>query len=421
MHIRRGDIAEKTFNGAHSMISKESYLKQLKKLNINPLEIVCVSDDPSEQTFNPWNKKSKGHQWTYPSGEHFQPEIFMDFFPDFLNIMFARTIIRGNSSFSWWASCLSDATIYSPIIKVKPEELKNKYYLMDTDFLKGNYSHFMGNRLEGDFYDIILPNCNKYCGVQIYLNYIKYININSAKNKKIISFSIYDIDKPYSSTKNFYKGIFVNYYLAKQIYPEWIIRIYMPSNEPEKYINMLSNFKDIELILVDTNICLRALRFLPHDDPNVDIWISRDLDSIVNNREKAVINDWQTNYSDKELNIITDHINHNLIHGGMIGFKNTKNKNNDKSILEFLIESSKNISSNNNYGADCDIIKTFFYKNDNYIQYYGSGNKLSNSKLFPKYKKDKKDNTKHVGEVVDINLYYNKLNLEKQYPILSNL
>jgi hypothetical protein len=49
------------------------------------------------------------------------------------------------------------------------------------------------------------------------------------------------------------------------------------------------------LILVDTNICLRAIRFLPNDDPLVDVWISRDLDSVVTYREKAAVDDWLEN------------------------------------------------------------------------------------------------------------------------------
>jgi hypothetical protein len=417
MHIRRGDISHINFNGAHSMISKDSYLRQLQNLKIDSNKIVVVSDDPKEQTENIWNKKSIGHMWTSPTGEHYQPEIFLDFLPDFLNIMFARTILRGNSSFSWWASCLGDGIIYSPLIKVKPLEFKNKFYLMDTDFVKGNYSHFMGHISEGAYMDIIFPNCTKYCGVYVNLDYIKYININPSKNKKIISFSLYDIDKEYSNKKNFFKGIFVNYHLAKKIYPDWIIRIYIPSKEKNHFIDMISNFKDIELILIDTNICLRALRFLPYDDKDVDIWISRDLDSIVNMREKVAVDDWNKNYSDKEFHILTDNVNHKMIHGGMIGFKNNINTTQPKNLLEFLINSSKNISKNNNYATDCIIAESFFYKEDNYIQHYGGGKKLENSTLFPVYERD---STIHVGEVVNMNILYDKLEIEKHYPILEN-
>jgi hypothetical protein len=155
-HLRRGDISYINYQGTHSMISKESYLNQLNILKINKDDIVWISDDPCEKTPNIWNVKSAGHIWDYPCGEKYCPEIFLDFLPDLLNITFARKILRGNSSFSWWGAFLSNATdIYSPIIKPKPDELKNKYCKQDTEFVKGNYPHFMGNKCEGCYDDII--------------------------------------------------------------------------------------------------------------------------------------------------------------------------------------------------------------------------------------------------------------------------
>ena len=180
---------------------------------------------------------------------------------------------------------------------------------------------------------------------------------------------------------------------------------------------MISKFTDIELILVDTNICLRTLRYLPYDDPNVDIWISRDLDSIVNEREKVAVDDWLENYPDKNLHILTDNVQHRWsIAGGMFGFKNSKSHS-ESSLLKFIIDySSKDISKNNIYAVDCTIAELFFLKGNNYIQHYGSGKKLDNSKSFPEHEKT---NTEHVGEIVDINLHYYELNLETHYPFLT--
>ena len=152
-HIRRGDISSNNFNGHHSMVSKESYLTQIELLSLD--NIVWVSDDNKEKTVNIWHNKSPGHKWSYPCGESQCKDIFFDFLPDFLLILFARTIIRGNSSFSWWASYLSNAKVYSPVINVKPVEVKNKYYKMDTTYVEGNHPHFMGNISEGEFNDII--------------------------------------------------------------------------------------------------------------------------------------------------------------------------------------------------------------------------------------------------------------------------
>jgi hypothetical protein len=180
--------------------------------------------------------------------------------------------------------------------------------------------------------------------------------------------------------------------------------------------------KDIELILVDTNICLRALRFLPNDDPNVDLWISRDLDSIVDYREKAAVDDWLINYSDKELHIITDNSQHTwTIGAGMFGFKNNNN-NNNKNLLDFMLKFLEGKSSDV-YDLDAQIAEGFFFKENNYIQHYSSGKKLENSIDFPIHNKTTYCN--FVGDIVNIKKYYQELDIEnkyfiKKYIILNN-
>ena len=422
IHLRRGDIAELNYIGSHSMIMKDSYYKQLQLLNINE-NIVWLCENKQDRTENIWNDKSHGHKWLYPKGEHEYPNIFFDFFPDYLSMIFAKVLLRGNSSLSWWGAFLSNAVIYSPIIKPKPIENINKYYCMDTEFIRGNYPHFMGSKLESEFFnDIIFMENNKlwindeklyYKYKQYYLKYVKFINIKPIKNKKIISFSMYNIVSSFSNERQFYKGIYVNYHLAKTIYPDWVIRIYMPYNECSNFINEITKFEDIELILIDTNICLRALRFLVHDDKDVDIWISRDLDSIINEREKVAVYDWINNYSDKELHIMTDNEYHTwVITCGMFGFKNSNNN----SLLEFILKFSNNIINNNDYDIDAQICEKFFYKTNNYIQHYSAGKKLENSKPFPEHVYF----DSFVGCIMDIRNYYYKLEIPKHYPKLNN-
>ena len=238
-----------------------------------------------------------------------------------------------------------------------------------------------------------------------YLTIVESFNIHPYR-KKIISFSLYGIGTVYETKRDFYKGIFVNYELAKTVYPGWIIRIYMPHNEPREYINNIIKIKDIELILVDTNICLRALRYLPNDDPLVDVWISRDLDSILTDREKVAVDDWLDNYPDKELHIMTDNSHHYwIIAGGMFGVKNSNHN-----LVDFMLEFSENKSAND-YAVDCTIAEKFFYKHDNYIQHYGAGKKLENSKPFPHHK----PNCSFVGEIVNIITHYQNLNIYYKY------
>jgi hypothetical protein len=247
-----------------------------------------------------------------------------------------------------------------------------------------------------------------------YLKIFESFNIQPITDKKIISFSVYGIGCDYENKRGFYKGIFVNYDLAKIIYPGWIIRVYMPYDEPKEYIEKLIKITDIEVVLVDTNICLRAIRYLPNDDPSVHVWISRDLDSIVDYREKAAVDDWLINYQDKELHIMADNQQHYwTIAGGMFGFKNKNNHNNYNNLTEFMLNFS--VNDQNNYSVDCVIAEQFFYKNDNYIQHYSSGKKLKESIEFPKHKST--IYCRFVGEILDINSQYDLLNIEKKYFI----
>jgi hypothetical protein len=157
-HLRRGDIADPNYIGCHSMISIESYLKQFDMLGISAADVIWLSESKQDRSDNIWNDKSRGHNWAYPKGESYCPEIFLDFLPDFLSMIFAKTLLRGNSSLSWWGAFLSSAEIYAPIINPKPQDRHNKYHYCDCEFVKGNAPHFMGSKLDAfSFIDIIFP------------------------------------------------------------------------------------------------------------------------------------------------------------------------------------------------------------------------------------------------------------------------
>lgn len=250
-----------------------------------------------------------------------------------------------------------------------------------------------------------------------YIKIVKEININPSKNKKIISFCLYGLNDKRNKRRNFDKGVYVNYfYMKKHNYKDWIMRVYMPYNEPKDIIENLKQFGDIEIVLVDTNICLRTLRFLPNDDENVKVWISRDLDSIINNREEKAVEDWLKNRNDKEIMIMSDYPQHTwTIAGGMFGKINNSDNN---SISSFIVNYfDKNSNNVNKFANDCEIAEKYFYKESNYIQYYRAGKKLDNSIPFPDLSSI---HCNFVGNISPILKYYNNLQLEKVYPFLSN-
>ena len=150
-HIRRGDIVSDKYNGLHSAISLESYHKAMKEVGINPDDVIYVSDDPKLKTPTKWDKYCE-NKWKYPHGQEKLDKVFFDWFPDFLTMYFSRKLFRGNSSISWWAGFLGDCEVYAPVLK-KRLTSKGKHF-MNSEFVKGNYPHFMGISKEGMFRDI---------------------------------------------------------------------------------------------------------------------------------------------------------------------------------------------------------------------------------------------------------------------------
>ena len=156
-HLRRGDISRPHYKGAHSMITKESYHRAFEKFGDKEENIIWLSDDKQERTnmsymfSKDYYSITKGHQWKYPRGEKKQSEsdILFDFVPELLLLVFAKKIYRSNSSFSWFGAFLSDAVVYSPVVKSKSKEAKGGFFQSDAVFKKHNCEPFMGSREEG--------------------------------------------------------------------------------------------------------------------------------------------------------------------------------------------------------------------------------------------------------------------------------
>lgn len=100
-HFRRGDFKD----AGYPVISRQSvdaavaeYLfpGDLRKNMIPGREYIAVSDES-------------------PLGD---PDFIGDlsFLPDFYRLMRAPVLFRANSSFSWWAACLSHGKVFSPVI-----------------------------------------------------------------------------------------------------------------------------------------------------------------------------------------------------------------------------------------------------------------------------------------------------------------
>jgi hypothetical protein len=130
----------------------------------------------------------------------------------------------------------------------------------------------------------------------------------------LISFSVW------GSQEKYLKGCIQNIHLAKKIYPGWRVRFYYDSEVSKDFINELSSLGAETVCMFSNESKWEGLfwRFLPAGDPSIDTFISRDIDSRLNEREKAAVDEWLL--SGKHLHCMRDHIEHNVpMLGGMWG------------------------------------------------------------------------------------------------------
>lgn len=62
----------------------------------------------------------------------------LEFVEDFWRMCHCKTLLRGNSSFSWWAATLGTCEVYSPVIDGK----EGGHVERDCEFVKGNWPRF---------------------------------------------------------------------------------------------------------------------------------------------------------------------------------------------------------------------------------------------------------------------------------------
>ena len=136
--------------------------------------------------------------------------------------------------------------------------------------------------------------------------------------KKIISFSLWGNSSRYTG------GAVRNAELAMDVYPEWICRYYVGKDVPMNSIEELMKFENTEIYIMNESggTALGTFwRFYAASDLDVDVMISRDVDSRLTVREKSAVDEWIA--SDKDFHIMRDNQYHNVpILAGMWGARN---------------------------------------------------------------------------------------------------
>lgn len=284
----------------------------------------------------------------------------------------------------------------------KPSDLITKYWhgemvdLQIPDKIRANYTWYskqypLDHHLSWQHFwvDNIYHTHGDY-----YLKIHRLCNVGK-QNKKIISYCLFNAKDGRMEKRHFTKGILINYHYIKEYYPDWIMRVYYPANEPLSVIEPYLDLENIEFYLVDSNITKMAWRFLPYNDYDVDMFISRDLDSIVNDKEAKAVEEWL--YSNKSLHIMHDYYQQYWpIMGGTLGIKNDYSLNIVMEIMTFL---TNNKTDDNKYGLDCEILNEVILKNyrNDLIQHFSAGFKHKNCHPYPPHKKMQYGNC--VGDI----------------------
>ena len=137
--------------------------------------------------------------------------------------------------------------------------------------------------------------------------------------KKLIAFSLWGEDLKYC------EGAIRNAELALKVYPGWTCRFYIGRSTPTATIKQLRDLPNVEVYIMGELGDWRSMfwRFLPASEDDVDVFISRDCDSRLGEREAAAVQEWLD--GPRLVHSMGDHPHHfnpsHALMGGMFGMK----------------------------------------------------------------------------------------------------
>jgi tetratricopeptide (TPR) repeat protein len=134
------------------------------------------------------------------------------------------------------------------------------------------------------------------------------------RSRNLIVFSIWGDDVRYLN------GAITNAIVARYLYPGWTTRFYADASIPAPFRDALVQ-NGAQVVLVEDLPADRFglfWRFLAEDDPDVDIYLVRDADSVINIKERWAVADWLD--SGKAFHVMRDNPQHSeLMLAGMWG------------------------------------------------------------------------------------------------------
>ena len=135
-----------------------------------------------------------------------------------------------------------------------------------------------------------------------------------SQGKRVISYCLYGGNERYAG------GAIRNLPLAAKYFPGWEVRIYHDESVPETVLGPLRSL-GANLVLMSGSGKIEGMfwRFHVAADPDVDIYIVRDSDSRLSEREAAAVQEWLD--SGEPFHVIRDHPAHGVhaVSGGLWG------------------------------------------------------------------------------------------------------
>ncbi|MBV7409109.1 hypothetical protein [Maritimibacter sp. DP1N21-5] len=158
--------------------------------------------------------------------------------------------------------------------------------------------------------------------------------------RNIISFSLWG-DNP-----RYLEGALRNCIVARHLYPGWTPRFYIDDSLPTSARRDLAR-EGAQLRTVPSMPANRFglfWRFLVEDDPEVDFYVVRDADSVLNIRERVAVADWLD--SGQPFHVMRDFVTHSeLVLAGMWGAHRGNIPQMGKRILAFAMAREKVLNS----------------------------------------------------------------------------
>ena len=167
--------------------------------------------------------------------------------------------------------------------------------------------------------------------------------------KKVIAFSLYQAPDSWekkmdTNYKKYLNGLKINMEDIKNYYSDWFVYLYHDENLDKSLLDEFKSYdKFTPFEVTDKSISAMQWRFLPNDDESVELFIVRDMDSRISQREVTSVNEWID--SGKVLHIMRDHPHHHYkILGGMWGMRCQRDFN--------ITEECRNYNTSKGYVID---------------------------------------------------------------------